>query len=50
MNNDSINATTVLENIFNNNSLETIYRELALYKYIMINFDVLDINDIESKS
>ena len=49
MNNDNINATTVLENIFNNNSLETIYRELALYKYIMINFDVLDINDIESK-
>ncbi len=49
MNNDNINATTVLENIFNNNSLETIYRELALYKYIMINFDVLDISDIESK-
>ena len=49
MNNDNNNATTVLENIFNNNSLETIYRELALYKYIMINFDVLDINDIESK-
>ena len=49
MNNDNINATTVLENIFNNNSLETIYRELALYKYIMINFDVLDINDIENK-
>ena len=49
MNNDNINATNVLENIFNNNSLETIYRELALYKYIMINFDVLDINDIESK-
>ena len=49
MNNDNNNATTVLENIFNNNSLETIHRELALYKYIMINFDVLDINDIESK-
>ena len=49
MNNDNINATNVLENIFNNNSLETIYRELALYKYIMINFDALDINDIESK-
>jgi len=49
MNNDNNNATSVLENIFNNNSLETIYRELALYKYIMINFDVLDINDIESK-
>ena len=49
MNNDNNNATSVLENIFNNNSLETIYREIALYKYIMINFDVLDINDIESK-
>ena len=49
MNNDNINAINVLENIFNNNSLETIYREIALYKYIMINFDELDISDIESK-
>ena len=48
-NNNRIDAIAVLENIFSNNSLETIYRELALYKYIMINFDVLDISDIESK-
>ena len=48
-NNNKIDSIAVLENIFSNNSLETIYRELALYKYIMINFDVLDINDIESK-
>ena len=48
-NNNKIDAIAVLENIFNNNSLETIYRELALYKYIMINFDVLNISEIESK-
>ena len=48
-NNNKIDATAVLENIFNNSSFETIYRELALYKYIMINFDALDISDIESK-
>ena len=48
-NNNKIDAIAVLENIFSNNSLETIYRELALYKYIMINFDVLDITEIESK-
>ena len=48
-NNNRIDALAVLENIFSNNSLETIYRELALYKYIMINFDLLDISEIESK-
>ncbi len=48
-NNNKIDAIALLENIFDNNSLETIYRELALYKYIMINFDVLDISNIESK-
>ena len=48
-NNNKIDAIAVLENIFSNNSLETIYREIALYKYIMINFDVLDISEIESK-
>ena len=48
-NNNKIEAITLLENIFSNNALETIYRELALYKYIMINFDVLDISNIESK-
>ena len=50
LNNDNkIEASNVLENIFNNDSLETIYRELALYKYIMINFDLLTIADMESK-
>ncbi|MDC3144122.1 hypothetical protein OA527_03790 [Pelagibacteraceae bacterium] len=48
-NNNKIDAIALLENIFNNNSLETIYRELALYKYIMINFDTLDISSIENK-
>ena len=48
-NNNKIDAIALLENIFNNNSLETIYRELALYKYIMINFDMLDVSSIESK-
>ena len=48
-NNNKIGAIASLENIFSNDSFETIYRELALYKYIMINFDVLDISNIESK-
>ena len=48
-NNNKIGAIASLENIFSNDSFETIYRELALYKYIMINFDVLEISNIESK-
>ena len=49
-NNDKNQAIVVLKKILNNNSLETIYRELALYKYIMINFDDMTINDIENKT
>ena len=47
--NNKIEAISILENIYNNDSFETIYRELALYKYMMINFDEIVINDIENK-
>ena len=40
-------ALFFLENIYNNNSLDPIYRELALYKHIMINFENIEINNIE---
>ena len=49
-NNDKNQATVVLEKILNNNSFETIYRELAIYKYIMINFDDMTVSDIENKT
>ena len=41
-------ALSLLEDIYNNNSLESIYRELALYKYIMINFENIDVINIEN--
>ena len=36
-----------LEEMYNNKSLEQIYRELALYKYILINFENIQIKEIE---
>ena len=48
-NNQKEAALSLLEEITDNSSLETIYRELALYKYIMINFDNINIDDIENK-
>tara|TARA_B100000795_G_scaffold196842_1_gene150861 strand:- start:274 stop:915 length:642 start_codon:yes stop_codon:yes gene_type:complete len=48
-NNQKEAALSLLEEITDNSSLETIYRELALYKYIMINFENININDIENK-
>ena len=41
-------ALLLLENIYNNNSIESIYRELALYKYIMINFENIEVSNIEN--
>ena len=41
-------ALSLLEDIYNNNSLESIHRELALYKYIMINFENIDVINIEN--
>ena len=41
-------ALSLLEDIYNNNSLEPIYRELALYKYIIINFENIEVNNIEN--
>ena len=41
-------ATLVLKNIYNNNSIEAIFRELALYKYIMINFENTEVAEIEA--
>ena len=40
-------ALSTLETIFNDASLESIYRELALYKYILINFDNIQVNKIK---
>ena len=48
-NNQKEAALSLLEEITDNSSLEKIYRELALYKYIMINFENVNINDIENK-
>jgi len=48
-NNQKEAALSLLKEITDNSSLETIYRELALYKYIMINFENININDIENK-
>ena len=47
-NNQKEKASFFLEEIYNNKSFETIYRELALYKYIMINFENTDVNSIEN--
>ena len=41
-------ALSTLENIFTDISLEPIYRELALYKYILINFKNIQVNKIET--
>jgi hypothetical protein len=41
-------ALSTLEVIFNDESLETIYRKLALYKYILINFENIQINRIKT--
>ena len=41
-------ALSLLEDIYSNNSLESIYRELALYKYIMIDFENVEISSIEN--
>ena len=40
-------ALSTLETIFNDASLESIYRELALYKYILINFENIQVNKIK---
>jgi len=48
-NNQKEEAILLLEKIVANRSLESIYRELALYKYIMINFENIDISSIEKK-
>ena len=47
-NNRENEALSTLEIIFNDTSLESIYRELALYKYILINFENIQINKIEA--
>ena len=47
-NNQKDKALNFLEDIYNNKSLEPIYRELALYKYIMINFENIEVNNIEN--
>ena len=47
-NNKENEALSTLEIIFNDTSLESIYRELALYKYILINFENIQINKIEA--
>ena len=41
-------ALLFLEEMYNNKSLEQIYRELALYKYIIINFENIQIKEIEN--
>jgi hypothetical protein len=47
-NNQKNKALSFLENIYNNKSLDSIYRELALYKYIMINFENINVEKIEN--
>ena len=41
-------ALSLLKDIYSNNSLDSIYRELALYKYIMINFQNIEVSNIEN--
>ena len=41
-------ALSLLKDIYGNNSLDSIYRELALYKYIMINFENIEVSNIEN--
>ena len=40
-------ALLFLEEMYNNKSLEQIYRELALYKYVIINFENIQIKEIQ---
>ena len=40
-------ALSLLEDIYSNNSQESSYRELALYKYIIIYFENIDVGNIE---
>ena len=47
-NNQRDKALSILENIYNNKSLEPVYRELALYKYIVINFENIEVDSIEN--
>ena len=47
-NNQRDKAIFILENIYNNKSLEPVYRELALYKYIVINFENIEVDSIEN--
>ena len=47
-NNQKEEAILLLEKIVDNRSLESIYRELALYKYIMINFENIEVDNIEN--
>ena len=41
-------ALSLLKDTYSNNSLDSIYRELALYKYIMINFENIEVSNIEN--
>lgn len=47
-NNQQDKALSILKNIYNNKSLEPVYRELALYKYIVINFENIEVDSIEN--
>ena len=46
--NNKTKSLSLLEDVYKNNSLESIYRELALYKYIMINFENIEVSNIEN--
>ena len=46
-NNQKEKALLILKNVYNNDSIDSIYRELALYKYIIINFENTDVQSIE---
>ena len=46
--NNKTKSLSLLEDVYKNNSLESIYRELALYKYIIINFENIEISNIEN--
>ena len=48
-NDEKEKALATLDMIISNISLDSIYRELALYKYIMIDFDNLELNYIDEK-
>tara|TARA_B110000444_G_C18827842_1_gene591367 strand:+ start:139 stop:780 length:642 start_codon:yes stop_codon:yes gene_type:complete len=48
INDQKEDALFTLENIFNNKTLDTIFRDLALYKYLIIDFENTTIQTIES--